>query len=41
MNLNEEITVVVNNQKEEKPEIEKTVDKKEMSYQKILPVTGM
>ncbi len=41
VNLNEEITVVVNNQKEEKPEIEKTVDKKEMSYQKILPVTGM
>ena len=28
-----------NNQKEEKPEIEKTVDKKEISYQKILPVT--
>ena len=41
VNLNEEITVVVNNQKEEKPEIEKTVDKKEISYQKILPVTGM
>ena len=41
VNLNEEITVVVNNQKEEKSEIEKTVDKKEMSYQKILPVTGM
>ena len=40
VNLNE-ITVVVNNQKEEKPEIEKTVDKKEISYQKILPVTGM
>lgn len=41
VNLNEEITVVVNNQKEEKPEIEKTVDKIEISYQKILPVTGM
>lgn len=41
VNLNEEITVVVNNQKEEKPEIEKAVDKKEISYQKILPVTGM
>ena len=41
VNLNEEITIVVNNQKEEKPEFEKTVDKKEISYQKILPVTGM
>ncbi len=39
--LNEEITVTVNNNKEETPKIEKTVDKKEVSYQKILPVTGM
>ncbi len=41
INLNEEMTVTVNNRKEEKPEIEKIVDKKEVTSKKILPVTGM
>ena len=41
VNFNEEVKVIVNNQKEDKPTIEKTVDKKETSYQRILPVTGM
>lgn len=39
--LNESVTVTVNNHEEEEPTFEKTVDKKEVSYQKILPVTGM
>lgn len=41
ISLNEEMTVTVNNNKEEKPEIEKTTDSKEVSNKRILPVTGM
>ena len=41
VDLNEEISVTVNNNKEEEPKVEKTTDKKEVSYQKILPITGM
>lgn len=41
--LNEEVTVIVNNKKEEKPEIEKTKNQKEVSQTSVkkLPVTGM
>lgn len=39
--LNEEMTVTVNNHEEEKPKIEKTIDNKEVTSKKILPVTGM
>ncbi len=41
VNLNEIITVTVNNQEEEVPEIETTTDYQEVSTKKILPVTGM
>ena len=41
INLNEEMTVTVNNHEEEKPEIEKTTDNKEVTSKRILPVTGM
>ena len=41
ISLNEEMTVTVNNHEEEKPEIEKTTDNKEVSNKRILPVTGM
>ena len=41
ISLNEEMTVTVNNNEEEKPEIEKTTDNKEVSNKRILPVTGM
>ncbi len=39
--LQEEVTITVNNHKEEEPKIEKTMNKKEAHYQKILPITGM
>lgn len=44
--LNEEFTVIVNNNKEDEPTIERTSDEKEVDYTsvstpKILPVTGM
>ena len=39
--LQEEITITVNNHKEEEPKIDKTMNKKEARYQKILPITGM
>ena len=41
INLNEEMTVTVNNHEEEIPKIEKTTDKQEFSSMRILPVTGM
>ena len=41
VNLNEEMTVTVNNNEEEIPEIEKTTDYQEATNKKILPVTGM
>ena len=41
VNLNEEMTVTVNNNEEEIPEIEKTTDYQETTNKKILPVTGM
>ena len=41
ISLNEEMTVTVNNHEEEKPEIEKTTDNKEVTSKRILPVTGM
>ena len=41
VNLNEEMTVTVNNNEEEIPEIEKTTDYQESTNKKILPVTGM
>lgn len=41
INLNEEMTVTVNNLEEEKPEIQKTTDNKEVTSKRILPVTGM
>ena len=41
INLNEEMTVIVNNLEEEKPEIQKTTDNKEVTSKRILPVTGM
>ena len=41
VNLNEEMTVTVNNREEEKPKVEKTIDNKEFTSKKILPVTGM
>ncbi len=41
INLNEEMTVTVNNHEEEIPEIEKTTDNKEVTSKRILPVTGM
>ena len=39
--LNEEMRVTVNNHEEEQPEIEKTMEKKEITSKKILPITGM
>ena len=39
--LQEEVTITVNNHKEEEPKIDKTMNKKEARYQKILPITGM
>ena len=39
--LQEEVTITVNNHKEEEPKIEKKMNKKEARYQKILPITGM
>ena len=46
VNLNEEFTVTVNNNKEDEPTVEKTNNEKEINYTnvtspKILPVTGM
>lgn len=41
ISLNEEMTVTVNNHEEEIPEIEKTIDNKEVTSKRILPVTGM
>ena len=43
LELNEEMTVTVNNNKEEEPEVETTTDNKEVSStsKRILPVTGM
>lgn len=41
INLNEEMTVTVNNHEEKIPEIEKTTDNKEVTSKRILPVTGM
>ena len=41
INLNEEMTVTVNNHEEEKPEVEKTEDTQEVTSKRILPVTGM
>ena len=40
-NLNEEMTVTVNNHEEEIPEFELTTDNKEVTSKRILPVTGM
>lgn len=39
--LNEEVSVTINNKKEEPPKIEKITKKEEVYYQRILPVTGM
>lgn len=39
--LNEEVSITVNNKKEEPPEIEKITKKEKVYHQKILPVTGM
>ena len=41
ISLNEEITVTVNNNKNEEPKIEKAIDEKQFTSKKILPVTGM
>ena len=41
ISLNEEMTVTVNNHEEEKPEIEKTTNSKEVTSKRILPVTGL
>ena len=41
ISLNEEMTVTVNNHEEEKPEIQKITDNKEVTSKRILPVTGM
>ena len=41
VNLNEEITVSVNNHKQDVPKIEKVNKEKEVTNTKILPITGM
>ena len=41
ISLNEEITVTVNNNKNEEPKIEKAMEEKQVTSKKILPVTGM
>ena len=41
ISLSEEMTVTGNNHEEEIPEIEKTIDNKEVTSKRILPVTGM